>query len=970
MVYPLFVPGFLTPIAAQMQSLPIAQPSRTLATAPAPIASTAAAQLFEQGLKRSQVKDWAGAIALWQQGLNVAKQTGNRATEAKILVHLGHAYYVTGADELANASYQQGLALAKQLGDRPSQRLAMAGLGAASYAAQEYAQAIAYQQQSLELAQTLQDAPSEMVALRQLGMANDALGRYSEAVQWHQRSLAIARRLRDRAGESVALRNLGLAQYFLADYAAALATFEQELAALRQQSGPAADPAGQAWVLGNLAIAHYYQGDYAQAIQYHQQRLALARQLDDPSGQSLALGGLGIAYYYLGDYTRAITYQQQSLDLARQLGDPQTEGVALANLGNAYFSLGDDGNAIAAYQQSLPLIQRSQHRQSEITLWGNVGRAYLRFGNPSKALEAHQRALAMARQLGDRQRQGVALGNVGSVYQATGDFTAALRMTRQWLALAQQIGDRPGQLAALDDVGLTYQAMGQPQQAIAWHQQSLALARQTQQRYSEGLALDHLGRAYFRAGNLAAAAEHLNASIQVWESQRQRLRPPLSPPADAPTATSTPAGQQSRDPQTAQQLDANTVSLLDTQVDTYRTLQQVLVAQQNPNAALEIAERSRARAFAELLATRLPPPSPSSVRFAGAQHTLPPTVSQIQQIAQQQQATLVAYSLLSDVRSPSAAPILLYLWVIQPTGAIAFRQITVPVAEPSALRFRPDPKRAQAQLQQLHRWLIQPIADLLPASPEQRVVLIPQGALFYVPFAALQDAQGHYLIERHTVAIAPSIQVLGFAQRLSQARPARLLRPGQAALIVGNPVMPSGLAPLPAAEVEAGAIASLFQISPMVGAQATKAAVISQMPQAEWIHLATHGIFDPQQGLNSSLALTPTASDDGFLRAEHLFDLRLKANLVVLSACNTGRGKLSEDGVVGLSRAFMAAGVPSVVVTLWSVPDQDTQTLMVEFYQQLQQTRDRAQALRQALLRQKDQNPIQWAAFTLIGAAD
>lgn len=129
--------------------------------------------------------------------------------------------------------------------------------------------------------------------------------------------------------------------------------------------------------------------------------------------------------------------------------------------------------------------------------------------------------------------------------------------------------------------------------------------------------------------------------------------------------------------------------------------------------------------------------------------------------------------------------------------------------------------------------------------------------------------------------------------------------------------------------------------------------------------------FDDLRGLGSALALTPSVEDNGLLSAEEILKLKLNADLVVLSACDTGRGRITGDGVIGLSRSFISAGVPSIVVSLWSVGDNSTAFLMTEFYKNMQQNLDKATALRKAMLATKEKysNPLQWAAFTLIGEA-
>lgn len=198
-------------------------------------------------------------------------------------------------------------------------------------------------------------------------------------------------------------------------------------------------------------------------------------------------------------------------------------------------------------------------------------------------------------------------------------------------------------------------------------------------------------------------------------------------------------------------------------------------------------------------------------------------------------------------------------------------------------------------------------------------------------------------------------------------------------LVVGNPTMPKvisepgkpaqQLESLPGAEKEAKDIGSILKTEAIMGDKATKVAIVNKMKQARIIHLATHGLFDDNRGLGSAIALAPSGNDNGLLTAEEILNLKLNADLLVLSACDTGRGRISGDGVIGLSRSLITAGVPSVIVSLWAVNDNSTSSLMTEFYQNLQQKLDKATALRKAMLTtmQKYPEPLNWAAFTLIG---
>lgn len=428
----------------------------------------------------------------------------------------------------------------------------------------------------------------------------------------------------------------------------------------------------------------------------------------------------------------------------------------------------------------------------------------------------------------------------------------------------------------------------------------------------------------------------------------------------------------------------------------FQKLIPLLVDLGDDKGALLASEKSRARAFADLLSTRL------SISQATAES---PTLEQVKQIAKTQAATLVEYSIIQNAGKESE----LLIWVVQPTGEIRFvRQDLKPLqstleglakdsacSDHSQLPEHGLAKLIQAthcniraslytgedvspKLKQLHKLLIQPIANLLPNDSNAHVVFIPHQQLFLVPFPALMDVDGKYLIEKHTILTAPAIQVLDSTHQL-QRRNAGVTKD---ILVVGNPAMPTrageSLQPLdslPNSEKEAIAIANLFNTKALTGYRATKAAILQQLPKARIIHLATHAEANDVQGLKSWIALAPTGQDTGFLTAADIFNLygspqpnRLQAELIVLSACTTGRGQVTGDGVIGLSRSLIAAGIPSVVVSLWSVQDPATEFLMKAFYQNLHL--GRAQALRKAMLKtmkEYSSRPGAWAAFTLIG---
>jgi len=775
-----------------------------------------------------------------------------------------------------------------------------------------------------------------------LGLANYLQDDFFKAVAAYKQSLAIAKETGDDELEGLVLGSLGLIHAQKGFYDADTAAYLEDYWAFTRRRGESrAERQREAVALGNLGNFYFGADLYVRAIEFHQKRLTLSRQMQDREGEAKALGDLSLVFQALGDTPKAIDYQQQQLAIARAVKDLRGQSMALANLGIAYQTLGKYAQA-ADYQR-----QR----------------------------------LTLARQTNDLKAEAEALANLAGATYFQGDYTQAIALYEQAWAIAwNKLHDADILYGLRGNQGLAYLQQGNDAKALELFQQYFTYIASRNNRRGQGVVKNNAAVVRLRSGNLPAAAKALRESIEFWESLRSRL-----------------GGN-----------DAYKVSIFETQNVPYQNLQAVLLAQKQPEAALQIAERGRARAFVELLSRRLNRGQPFANNAQPNQPTAapnPPTLEEIQQSAKTRNATLVEYAILSETFNVQGSlqthESKLLIWVIQPTGAIALRQVDLkPLWQQQNLTLadlvttsreaigvrsrglavvaRNEGARGSnsQRLRQLHQLLIAPIADLLPKDPTQLVLFVPQGPLFFVPFAALQDRNGKYLIEQQTIALAPSIQVLTLTRQ--QKRGAST---AATALVVGNPTMPKvvlsageppeQLASLPGAEQEAKAIAALLNTKAILGDAATKATVVQQMQNARLIHLATHGLLDDFRGLGipGAIALAPAGKDDGLLTASEILDLKLKADLVVLSACDTGRGRITGDGVIGLSRSLIGAGVPSVIVSLWAVPDAPTASLMTTFYQTLPKTSNKAQALRQAMLTTMQQYPnaIDWAAFTLIG---
>jgi len=775
---------------------------------------------------------------------------------------------------------------------------------------------------------------------------------------------------------------------------AALKTFEQVLASLREMSAPQAEAA----TLNQIGLVYNNLGESQKALNYYQQALTIFQQHKARKEQGTTLTNIAAVYRNLGQYQKALEFYQQALALRRAVQDALGEAITLNNMAAVYDNLGQYKKSLEFYQQALAIFDKVKDGRGKGTTLNNIGLNYSNQGAYTEALSYYKQALEILEAAGDRMGVGRILTNIGFAYSNLAEYQKALASLEQALAIRREIGDRPGEAVTLDRMGTVHRQQKSDRTALQFYQQALTIFREVNNSPGAGYTLSNIGATLLKSDRFEEATKKLMTAVEVWES----LRPGLT--------------------------DENKVSLFEKQAETYGFLQQALIAQNQIEVALEIAERARARAFAELLASRLE--TENSEQLAVPK---PPNLAQIRRIAAEQKATLIEYSIVDEK---------LYVWAIAPSGDIAFRQIdtsnldisladvarnTLVAAATGRTRgSAPDARAAESannsaavstrrlnrRLHQTYKLLIEPLANILPKNEGDRVIFIPQGVLFLIPFAALQDAAGNYIIEKHTVSIAPSIQVLDLTR---QHRQRLRSHPSSQLLVVGNPTMPSirsiaderptPLSPLPGAEQEAIAIARILQTPAIVGKDATERAIVQKMPQARIIHLATHGLLNELQdmdlGVPGAIALAPdrtpptgattgglplhqggamtsTTADsgggagDGLLTSGEILNLKLNAELVVLSACNTGRGTISGDGVRGLSRSFIAAGVSSIVVSLWFVPDAPTADLMTEFYRQLQQNSDKAAALRQAMLvtMRRHPQPSDWAAFTLIGEAD
>ena len=731
----------------------------------------------------------------------------------------------------------------------------------------------------------------------------------------------------------------------------------------------------QAQTIFEQGLAAHQAGQFREAVQHWQQALSSST----TSEQAARIwGNLAIAYYETGQYLYALEANQTASALFTDLAQVAAVGQVQSNLGNVYEALGDYDRAIESYQTSLRIARDINDHITEGIAVGNLGYLYSVQGDQTAALAAYEESLAIARTMGDREGESHRLLNIGIAHHSQQKTRLAADFYQQSLQVARDIGHRLLVARALSNLGMATADMHRYEQAIAYYKEGLAILDDLHHPELTAQLLNNLAHVLLAMEHLEEAAGYLETAIATLDSLRSDLD------------------------------DTYGISIFDTQIYTYNLLTQVLVAQKQFDRALEISEAGRAQAFKKLMSRHTAVANEQWLRESSTAMS----IAEIRKTAQVTNTTLVEYTLVPEESfqvqgKQRGATDLIYIWIIKPDGEITFRQQSVNSQVLQLTSLIHDARlsiggrnRASVDVvstavvntepifKELYQLLIEPIQDLLPSDPDERVMFIPQGELFLIPFPALMDAEDNYLIANHTIQTAPSIQVLSLSHQLRQSREPVVLSDlsGDQALVVGNPIMPAvwntqagekrTLSNLPEAQWEADAIASQLKTQPLLGPNATESTVRQRLESSRLIHLATHGLLEygnpKDSGISDipgAIALAPDENHDGLLTAAELSDVNLTADLVVLSACDTGLGQLSGDGVVGLARSLMTAGTPSVVVSLWSVPDDSTATLMVHFYEYLQAGNNKAQALRLAMLdtQKTHPDPGAWAAFTLIG---
>lgn len=783
-------------------------------------------------------------------------------------------------------------------------------------------------------------------------------------------------------------------------------------------SRKAEDPRNEANLLLNVGFWHADIGEYQKSLEYTQQGLELARKINDKRLEGMALGSLGGVHRVLGDKQRAVEYFEAALVLKRQAKDKSAEAVSLANLGTIYSEMGLHQKAVEVSELALRLCEEAENMQLAATAKGHLATAWHEAGDNPKALACLEQMLAVCLRSGDKKNEATARYQTGHILFEMGDYQKAADSLRQALVRWQEVGHPRGEAAT--HFYLSRCALAQRKLAEADAEIELALGITEKQRVK--FDQEDLRSQYFSSVQMfyelklevlhALSTEqpdqkYIDAALEISERARARSLLDMLSQSSVDIRQGISAALKSRELHNQARLSSLQTQLLQ------------LRQQAKPDARTAAALATEVRKADEegvQIAREIRQQSP---RYAELKY---PTTLQADEIRSllDEQTALLEYSLgekksfLFVVTRDSVRSFVL------PEAQIIQQQVELlrrSIRQPGRREFAGFVKAANA----LYEMLMAPAASLIAS--KQRLLISPDKHLYYLPFESLITKPENigfndpfrkvdYLIRRWSVSYLPSASILsslrqqrkeGIASSGVSSREARefmavadpIYQPQlltekrnesgrftQVALrSVEESSSPLELPQLSESRKEALQIASLFgqQKSALLLSDKAREEAVKNSPDlstARRIHFATHGLISERQPQLSGLVLTldNDPAEDGLLQMREIFNLKLNAELVVLSACETGLGReMKGEGVIGLTRAFQYAGASNVVVSLWRVADRSTADLMIDFYRHMQSGLDKAQALRRAKLQMIESrafsHPYYWAAFVMNGEA-
>jgi CHAT domain-containing protein len=819
--------------------------------------------------------------------------------------------------------------------------------------------------------ESLGDPEQEALVWEDHARIRMASGDSRGAIEASDRALSRAEAAGDRQLEAKILATRGLALQYLGDPQAALVALDRSLMLARAVG----DPQQEASALHLEGWSHWNLGNYQEALDRDQRSLAIGRSIHDREAVAWALNGIGLTWWAFGDPEKSLGPFEESIALWRQLGDPRDEVFALANLGFSYWTLGATRRALAAFRQVLPVTRRLGDRTAEALALNNIGLAQISLEEYADAAATLNDALTLWKATGNVHGLAITLRNLGAADEGLGRFGESEARWNEALSAARRSSDRRNEAACLAAVARLEARRGALDEARARVEESLSVVESLRGDIAvPGLKSSFLSSqqdVYAIAVDIylildAREPGHGWAARAFQASERARARALLEGIAEAKLdlAQDLPEDLHRREAE------------LSARIKDLQARSATASRSEKPDLEhrLELAEDEWDQLIAEM---RRRTPRYASLRY--------PQAASAEEARRGLAAStaIVAYS---------TSPERIVVFVLTATAVTARRLDAPPAAVADrvedfvGLISRDDADRWRRLAGRLHADLVAPwIGTLAPSV--RSLVVVPDGPLASLPFETLmpEGPGGRRLVETFDISYAPS------ATALAELRIPRSPSTGVAdLLVVADPPVGTArggtgrasaeeaafdLAALPQASAEARSVARFGGPGTelLTGPRASERRLREmRLERFGVLHFATHGLLDVRHPTRSGLLLAGENGADGLLTAREIHRLRLQSDLVVLSACQTARGRvLAGEGVQSLARAFFHAGARSVVATLWNVNDRWSERLMTAFYDRMARGDSRAEALTNAkralLAAEPHLAPRSWAAFVLIG---
>lgn len=953
-------------------------------------------QLRDQQTAESRQK----AIGKYEEALPLLRDVGDKKGEAYTLNELGFVNSGLGDPKKALESYGQALLLWIAVGDRLNEANTLNNIGIVYWKLSELQKALEYYDRALPLLRDVGNRKGEAITLNNIGLIYHGLGELQKALEYFGRSLPERRAVGDRQGEAATLTNIGEVHRRLGELQKAIEYYEQALPLWRIAS----NRRGEGLTLTNIGVVYVELGEPQKALEYYGQSLPLRRAVGDRQGEAQTLHNLGKAYGSVGERQKALDYLNEALALFQAVSDRSGEAYALSSIGEACASSGEHQKALDYFALSLSLRRVIGDRYGEVFTLTNIGLIYAILGEPQKALEYHLQALRLSRSVGDRNGEAKILFNIARVQRALGNISEA----RTQIEAALNIIELTRAKFISQQLRTSFAASRQDYYAL-YIDLLMRMHRDQPSAGHDSVALQVSERARARSllEILTEARADIRQEVDVVLLERERtLQKTLSVKSDQLTRLF--SGKHTQEQETAAR----------------KEVESLLGEYQEVEAQI----RTKSPRYAALTQ-----PQPLSLKEI-QQQVLDEDTLLLEYALGEERSYVWAVTPTSITSRELPKRAVVEAEARRVYAALTARSKTLRFEKPEKRRARMAEADAEYLVAAagLSEMVLAPVIQQLR---RKRLLIVSEGALQYVPFGALpvpslqvkgirqrtSETSKHMfrpLIADHEIVSLPSASIVAELRKDSNRRQTGL----KTVAVLADPVFQDddprvrheevkatrsddqsgkstggrGLrselersarevgdftfARLPHTRQEAKDILTLIPKGTgreSLDFEASRVTASSpDLSQYRIIHFATHALLNSQHpelsGVVLSLVDPEGRPQDGFLRLYEIYNLKLGADLVVLSACRTALGKeIKGEGLVGLTRGFMYAGAARVIASLWSVEDRTTAGLMKSFYSAMLLKGQRpAAALRTAQLRmwrEKRLPPYFWAAFVLQG---